>query len=108
MTVAGANITKCLVGQISDVTPRLISSFAAEEAIEFGRPLMRGTNLETQCKNFVADVGRTKKFVGVSVRNPIQISGVYPIKSMVSVMEFGRIWVHLTTSLVVQAGDYAY
>ena len=108
MTVAGSTITKCLVGQIADTTNRNIVSYAAETAILFGHPLMRGTNPETQCKYFAADVGRTKKFLGISVRNPIQIDGVYPIKSMVSIIDYGRVWVTLTAGLTIVAGDNAY
>jgi len=108
MTLAGSTITKCLVGQIADTTPRNILSSAAEQTIEFGRPLMRGTNPETQCKNFVADVGRTVKFFGVSARSPIPIDGTYQIGSMVSVMDVGSVWVRLVTGLTVIAGQNAY
>jgi hypothetical protein len=108
MTVAGSDITKCLVGQIADYTPRNIISFAAEQAIEFGRPLMRGTNKETQCMNFIADVGRTVKFLGISARNPIQIDGTYPVKSMVSIIDYGRVWIHLVAGLTIVAGNNAY
>lgn len=106
--IIGANLTKCLVGQIADTTNRTVLSFSAEEAIEFGRPLMRGTDKERQCKNFVADVGRTNKFLGISVRDPNRINGAYATKDSVSVMDVGSIWVGLTTGLLIQPGDNAY
>ncbi len=106
MTVAGANIIKYLPGQIADSRNRNVLSFVAEEAIEFGRPLMRGTNKETQCKNFVAGAG--VRFLGISARSPIEITGAYPVKNMVSVFDYGAIWVPLITSLTIVAGQFAY
>lgn len=106
--IPGDNLIKCLPGQVVDTTNNTKTSFLAEEAIEFGRPLMRGTNKETQVKNFVGSTVTPVKFLGVSARTPIEITGAYPVKAAVTVIEQGRIWVGLTTGLVIQAGDYAY
>ncbi len=102
------NIIKAYAGQISDTTLRDVLSFSAEETIEFGRPLMRGTNKERQAKNFVADVGRTNKFLGVSVRILNRVTGNYPAKTTVDVLDKGRVWVPLTTGLTIVAGNVAF
>ncbi len=106
--IIGANLIKCLPGQIADTTSRTILSFSAEEVIEFGRPLMRGTDKERQCKNFVEDVAGLNKFLGISVRDPNKISGSYAIKDTVAVMDVGRIWVALTAGMIIVAGQTAY
>lgn len=108
MTIIGADLIRALPGQIADTTLRNVLSFSAEEIIEFGRPVMRGTDLERQCKNFVSDAGFTKKFIGVSLLDSTRMTGNYPTTTTVNVMDKGRVWVALTTGLVINAGDNAY
>jgi hypothetical protein len=95
-------------GQIVDATPSITTSFAAEEIIEMGRPLMRGTDPAKQVKNYVSGGDFTKKFLGISGYTATEIKGNYPVGDMVSVLEWGRIYVPLITGLTITAGDIAY
>jgi hypothetical protein len=99
----GYNYVPAQAGQIVDTTVNVKTSFGAEEVIEFGRPLMRGTNPEKIVKNFAYPA----KFLGISVYNPEEIGNNYPAKNMVTVLEQGRIWVPISGALTITAGDDA-
>ena len=88
------------VGQIADISNRVIDSFAAEGTIAFGIAVARGTNKQKQVIPF-AGTG----FVGVSVFEHNE-DGLYNDEDSVSVMTSGRIYV--TTAATVVAGTTAY
>lgn len=89
-------------GQIADGSLRIVDSFAAEEEIEFGQAVERGTNEEKQVVGF--DGG---DFLGVAVFSQTQVEGKYPETSEVSVMTKGRVVVDALL-VDVDAGDTAY
>jgi len=92
-----------LIGQVADTSLAQIDSYVAEEdTIEFGAPVMRGTDSSKQVKN----LDNKDKFLGIAVRNDARYEGHYPANTMVSVMTFGRVVVTTTTAVV--AGDIAY
>lgn len=88
------------VGQIADISNRVIDSFAAEGTIAFGIAVARGTNKQKQVIPF-AGTG----FVGISVFEHNE-NGLYKDEDSVSVMTSGRIYV--TTAATVVAGTTAY
>lgn len=88
------------VGQIADISNRVIDSFAAEGQIGFGIAVARGTNKQKQVIPF-AGTG----FVGISVFEHNE-NGLYKDEDSVSVMTSGRIYV--TTATTVVAGTTAY
>lgn len=88
------------VGQIADISNRVIDSFAAEGQIGFGIAVARGTNKQKQVIPF-AGTG----FVGISVFEHNE-NGLYKDEDSVSVMTSGRIYV--TTAATVVAGTTAY
>ena len=88
------------VGQIADISNRVIDSFAAEGEIGFGIAVARGTNKQKQVIPF-AGTG----FVGISVFEHNE-NGLYKDEDSVSVMTSGRIYV--TTAATVVAGETAY
>lgn len=97
-----------LIGQVADTSLAQIDSYVSEldllndENIEFGAPVMRGTDSSKQVKN----LDNKDKFLGIAVRNDARYEGHYPANTMVSVMTFGRVVVTTTTAVV--AGDVAY
>ena len=84
------------VGQIADISNRVIDSFAAEGTIAFGIAVARGTNKQKQVIPF-AGTG----FVGISVFTHDGV-GEYADEASVPVMTSGRIYV--TTAVTVVAG----
>lgn len=88
------------VGQIADISNRVIDSFAAEGQIGFGIAVARGTNKQKQVIPF-AGTG----FVGISVFEHNE-DGLYKDEDSVSVMTNGRVYV--TTAATVTAGTTAY
>lgn len=88
------------VGQIADISNRVIDSFAAEGTIAFGIAVARGTNKQKQVIPFAGS-----GFVGISVFEHNE-DGLYNDKDSVSVMTSGRIYV--TTAATVVAGTTAY
>lgn len=88
------------VGQIADISNRVIDSFAAEGTIAFGIAVARGTNKQKQVIPFLGT-----GFVGVSVFEHNE-NGLYNDEESVSVMTSGRIYV--TTAVTVVAGETAY
>ena len=88
------------VGQIADISNRVIDSFAAEGEIEFGIAVARGTNKQKQVIPFAGT-----EFVGISVFEHNE-DGLYNDGDSVSVMTSGRIYV--TTAATVVAGTTAY
>ena len=88
------------VGQIADISNRVIDSFAAEGEIGFGIAVARGTNKQKQVIPFLGT-----GFVGISVFEHNE-DGLYKDEDSVSVMTSGRIYV--TTAATVVAGTTAY
>lgn len=88
------------VGQIADISDRVIDSFAAEGTIAFGIAVARGTNKQKQVIPFAGS-----GFVGISVFEHNE-NGLYEDDDSVSVMTSGRIYV--TTAATVVAGETAY
>lgn len=88
------------VGQIADISNRVIDSFAAEGEIAFGIAVARGTNKQKQVIPFAGS-----GFVGISVFEHNE-DGLYNNEDSVSVMTSGRIYV--TTAATVVAGTTAY
>lgn len=88
------------VGQIADISNRVIDSFAAEGTIAFGIAVARGTNKQKQVIPFAGS-----GFVGISVFEHNE-NGLYEDDDSVSVMTSGRIYV--TTAATVVAGETAY
>lgn len=88
------------VGQIADISDRVIDSFAAEGTIAFGIAVARGTNKQKQVIPFAGS-----GFVGISVFEHNE-NGLYKDDDSVSVMTSGRIYV--TTAATVVAGETAY
>jgi hypothetical protein len=93
-------------GQFSDATIKTSDSFAAEEVIGFGLPLMRGSNPDRQAKIF--NGGITTKFLGISGYSILQINGTYAPKDMVTVVTMGRVWIPLVGTQLIVAGQTAY
>lgn len=88
------------VGQIADISDRVIDSFAAEGTIAFGIAVARGTNKQKKVIPFAGS-----GFVGISVFEHNE-DGLYKDDDSVSVMTSGRIYV--TTAATVVAGETAY
>lgn len=91
-----------LIGQVADTSSRQIDSYAAEGEIEFGDPVIRGTDKSSQVKKSNSKT----EFLGVAVRNDTLSAGLYREKVMVSVMTRGRIVVKVKED--AEAGSDAY
>lgn len=91
-----------LVGQVADTSLRQIDSFIAEGTVEFGTPVIRGTDKTCQVKQSNSKT----EFLGIAVRDVIQTSGNYPNKKMVAVLTKGRIVIKVKEE--VEAGGEAY
>jgi len=91
-----------LIGQNADTSLSQIDSYVAENSIEFGEAVKRGTDTSKQVKK----LDNITDFLGIAVRNERRTEGNYPKNTMVSVMSFGRVVVHTTEAVV--AGDLAY
>ncbi len=93
-----------LVGQIADLSNKTIDSFAAEEALDPGVPVIRGSNPEKQIKK--AGTGTLKDVIGITVHQHKEPDDpYYPVGYSVGVMTRGRIWVPVTKA--VTAGKVA-
>ena len=89
-------------GMKADSTVDVIDSYAAEEGIEAGVPIMRGTDPLT-----VALADDADKVIGISVHtHKINETPYYPVGYAVPVCSFGDVWVKVGAS--VTAGDAAY
>jgi hypothetical protein len=100
------NYKPAQVGQIVDASNRIIDSFSAEEIINYGIALKRGTDPQNQVLVWVGDINTP--VVGVSIFTHLQYTGQYPIASEVSVMTQGRVWVDAEDGLDIVAGEKAY
>ena len=89
-------------GMKADSTVDVIDSYAAEEAIEAGVPVMRGTDPLT-----VALADDADKVIGISVHtHKINETPYYPVGYAVPVCTFGDVWVAVAAD--VTAGDGVY
>lgn len=99
---------RALVGQIADLSNKTVDSFAAEEALNPGVPVMRGTVPDKQVLAVDAE-GDAAKAIGVVIHEHKEPTGAnekyYPQGYAVGVMTKGRIWVQ--TGGAVTAGAAA-
>jgi hypothetical protein len=98
----GYNLDKAQAGQKYDIRPDVVASFAAEGAVAFGAPVMRGTNPETQ-----VEVSDASDFVGIALFTQATEAAGYLDKDTVSVLTHGAAWVTSGVANVV-AGETAY
>lgn len=104
----GFNLDVAQAGQKYDLRPDVVQSFAAEEAIEPGQPVQRGTDPENQVL-----VGDETTFLGIALfthtlTQPLDSDGAqYDIGEAVSVLTGGAAYVTSSVSDVV-AGETAY
>lgn len=94
-------------GQKTDLRPDVVLSFAAEEAVPFGRALKRGTDVENQCLLVDAnDVG----FLGIALHQHTVVqtgdTAQYAIGQTVSVLETGECWVEVTSNVTAGAAAH--
>lgn len=95
------------VGQITDGSIRQIDGqLAAENVIQFGQPVRRGTDKENQVK--VLDGITAGLCIGFAVRNEERVTGQYEIYSQVDVIRFGRIAVIVKEAVLVDDDAYVY
>lgn len=94
-----------LIGQVAETSLSQIDSYVAEDAIEFGAAVKRGTD---KAKQILALTGATG-FLGIAVRNEARYEGNYPADTMASVMTVGRVVVQVgnTQTAAIVAGDPA-
>lgn len=82
-----------LVGQIADLSIKVIDSFAAEAPLYPANVVMRGTDPGKQVKPVAAE-GDCAKAIGIVVHeHKEQEDPYFPIGYCVNVMTKGRIWV---------------
>lgn len=93
---------KGIKGQIADGSLRVVDSFAAEEELEFGAALERGTDPDKQVKMYDDGV-----FAGVALFSPTEKDDVYKEKTQAAVLTKGRVFVDVL-SVEVVAGEKAY
>ena len=104
----GFNLDVAQAGQKYDLRPDVVQSFAAEEAIEPGQPVQRGTDPEKQVL-----VGDETAFLGIALfthtlTQPLDGDGAqYDIGEAVSVLTEGAAYVTSSVDDVV-AGNTAY
>lgn len=88
-----------MIGQIADETCKTIETFAAEEALDPGIPVVRGTTADKQVK--AATTGTTAKVIGiVAHRHKEPADPYYPVGSVIGVMTKGRMYVPATKAVV--------
>lgn len=106
MAIYGYSRAKAQIGQVEDSAFEINDSFVAEEVIDFGIALMRGTDPEKQVKKF--NGGLTTKILGISAYSATRIEGSYAIGSDVRVLSKGRIHLTIPGSETVVPGATAY
>ena len=95
------------VGQITDGSIRQVDGqLAAENVIQFGQPVRKGTDKENQVK--VLDGITAGLCIGFAVRSEERITGQYEIYSQVDVIRFGRIAVIVKEAVLVDDDAYVY
>ena len=77
----------------------------AEELIEFGTPLQKGT-YEDLCAVWNGDINTP--LLGIAAKPSDSIENYYIPGSPVEILKSGRIWVSLKSNIIVKAGDKAY
>lgn len=111
----GFKLDVAQAGQLADIGPHRIDSFAAEEALDFGKGLKRGTDPDKQCLLVDSDAD---SFLGVAVfthareqgfspaATPSSTGSRYEVGDTVNVLREGRVYVKAIAT--VAAGDDAY
>ncbi len=92
------------VGRLATYHNKWVDSYAAEEEIEFGVALKRGTVKDDQVLNWSDAI--TVDVVGISVFSDTAIDGKYAVGDTVKVLTKGRVYV--MASVAVVAGEKAY
>lgn len=83
-----------LIGQIADLSNKTVDSFAAEEGLNPGTPVVRGTNPAEQVK--AAGTGTLKDVIGILIHEHKEPeTPYYPQGYTVGVMTKGRLWVEV-------------
>lgn len=104
----GYTLPKAQPGQKYDIRGDVVQSFAAEAALSFGQPVMRGTDPGKQVV-----LSDASAFVGVALfthaKEQDRDTGVasYAIGDTVSVLTSGAVWVTSGADTIV-AGETAY
>lgn len=97
-------------GQLYDIGTNNVISYAAENAILFGRPVTLGTNAEAEVRVVTTSAGQAALAIGIAVASHTvgQTSGglaQYANGETVPVIKRGRVWVE--TNDAVTAGAVA-
>lgn len=112
----GFELIKAQAGQLGDIGPYRIDTFAAEGTVAIGAPVKRGTNADTQVEVINAD---SDTFLGVAVFTHTKSQGFNPAATpsstgaeyrngdSVNVLREGRVWVMVDNG-GCQAGNLAY
>jgi hypothetical protein len=119
MTQYSFNFDTAQAGQIADMTYSTIDSFIAEDRIQYGVPLIRGTDPQRQVLPYEGVVETAPNgILGISVFSQIEgpvldpdtqvYTYSYLINKNVSVMVQGRIYINVKTGINITAGDNAY
>lgn len=98
----GYSLDKGQAGQKYDIRPDTVMSFAAEGAVDFGAPVMRGTDPEKQCETSDAS-----SFLGIALFTQATEEDGYLDEDAVSVLTNGAVWVESGADTIV-TGETAY
>jgi len=101
-------LEKAVAGGKYDIRPDVVSSYAAEGVVPFGRAVKRGTDVDKQCEVIDAD---TDSFLGVALQThtvvvPTGGTPQYADEDTVSVLEEGACWVEVTSAVAAGAAAY--
>lgn len=77
------------LGSSADGAPKYAKSYAAEDELMVGLPVLHGTNADTQVKAAGVDVLDTDSFAGFVLLDPSAPDGTYSAGDSVSVLKFG-------------------
>lgn len=102
------DLAKGRAGQLADISPNNINSFAAEGAIAFGLAVTSGTNGNKEVVVVDAD---DVPFVGVALLThtvTVDVGGTpaYAIGDTVNVMRQGAVYVEVTSDVAAEAAAY--
>ena len=112
-----SNIRKGIIGSFYDSSPRTCVSFFCDDSlgIPIGFPVMRGTNLETQCKRFnggvsteILGVAAFSHLVTTGSYSPTYKQSYYPQYAPVTILKEGRMWIPIYGGQTIGVGDTAY
>ncbi len=104
----GHTLTKAEAGAKYDISPDVVSTKSAEEAVAFGLAVTHGTDAEKQCE--VVD-NAADTFLGVALKQQTVVvaNGAtpgYAVNDAVSILEQGKVWVEVTSDVTAGAAAY--